>query len=148
MELDVKDIVALMEALKKNNIGKLELKCGGQELVLKSRDAQVVAVQEVVPAPASAAAAQAAAMDGEAEPGLPGAVVTSPIVGTFYAAPAPDREPFVSVGKSVKKGDVLFIIESMKLMNEVVSDHDGTVTRILAENAQPVEYGQPILCIE
>ena len=72
----------------------------------------------------------------------------SPMVGVFYAAPTEEDEPFVKVGDQVHKGDTLCIIESMKLMNEVPSDVDGTVTQILVDNAQPVEYGQPILVIE
>ena len=71
----------------------------------------------------------------------------APIVGTFYSSPAPDKEPFVAVGKQVKKGDVLFIIESMKLMNEIQSEYDGEVAEILVEDGAPVEYGQPIMVI-
>lgn len=77
-----------------------------------------------------------------------GNVVKAPIVGTFYAASAPDKPPFVTVGKQVKKGDVLMIIESMKLMNEVQSDFDGTVAEILVKNGEPVEYDQPIMIIK
>ncbi len=77
-----------------------------------------------------------------------GNVVTSPIVGTFYASPSPEKPPFVTVGKQVHKGDVLFIIESMKLMNEVTSEFDGVVAEIMAENADTVEFGQPIMRIE
>ena len=76
-----------------------------------------------------------------------GNVMKSPIVGTYYAKPAPDKEPFVSIGMKVKKGDVLFIIESMKLMNEVTSEFDGEVVEILAEDGQGVEYGQPVMVI-
>jgi len=72
----------------------------------------------------------------------------SPIVGTFYSAAAPDKPPFASVGSKVKKGDVLFVIESMKLMNEIQSDFDGEVVKIMVENAQGVEYNQPIMIIE
>jgi acetyl-CoA carboxylase biotin carboxyl carrier protein len=78
---------------------------------------------------------------------ISGNVVKSPIVGTFYAAPAPDKPPFVTVGSSVKKGDVLFIIESMKLMNEVTSEYDGTVREIFAQNGGSVEYGQAVMSI-
>ncbi len=73
--------------------------------------------------------------------------VTSPLVGRFYAAPSEDAEPFVKVGDSVKKGQVLAIVEAMKLMNEIESDYDGIVTEILAENGQGVEYGQPLFRI-
>lgn len=76
-----------------------------------------------------------------------GNVVKAPLVGTFYAAPAEDAPPFIQVGDSVKKGQSVAIIEAMKLMNEIESDYDGTVTEILVENGQPVEYGQPLFRI-
>ena len=74
--------------------------------------------------------------------------MNSPIVGTFYAAPSPDKPPFVTVGTQVSKGDVLFIIESMKLMNEVTSEYDGVVAEIFVEDGETVEFGQPIMRIE
>jgi len=77
-----------------------------------------------------------------------GKVVTSPIVGTFYAAPSPEKPPYVQVGRQVHKGDVLFIIESMKLMNEVTSEFDGTVTEIMVEDGETVEFDEPIMRIE
>ena len=77
-----------------------------------------------------------------------GKIVESPLVGTFYAAPAEDAAPFVSVGDSVKKGQTLAIIEAMKLMNEIESEYDGTIAEILVENGQPVEYGQPLFRIQ
>lgn len=77
-----------------------------------------------------------------------GTAVKSPIVGTYYGAPAPDKDPFVTVGKPVKKGDVIFIIESMKLMNEVQCECDGIVKEILVGNGQAVEFGQPVLILE
>ncbi len=76
-----------------------------------------------------------------------GKCVKSPLVGTFYAAPAEDADPFVSVGDTVKKGQTLAIIEAMKLMNEIESEYDGTIAEILVENGQPVEYGQPLFRI-
>ncbi len=75
-------------------------------------------------------------------------MVKSPIVGTFYAASAPDKPPFVTVGQQVKKGDVIMIIESMKLMNEVQSEFDGTVAEILVKNGEAVEFDQPIMIIK
>lgn len=77
-----------------------------------------------------------------------GKIVESPLVGTFYAAPAEDAAPFVSVGDTVKKGQTLAIIEAMKLMNEIESEYDGTIAEILVENGQPVEYGQPLFRIQ
>ncbi len=76
-----------------------------------------------------------------------GNLVVSPLVGTFYAAPSEDAKPFVSVGDIVKKGQTLAIIEAMKLMNEIESEYDGTITEILVNNAEPVEYGQPLFRI-
>ena len=74
--------------------------------------------------------------------------ITSPIVGTFYRSPSPETAPFVEVGGRIKKGQVLCIIEAMKLMNEIESDGDGIVSKILVENGQPVEYGEPLFLIE
>ncbi|MDX1419371.1 MAG: acetyl-CoA carboxylase biotin carboxyl carrier protein [Rubricoccaceae bacterium] len=105
---------------------------------------------EPAPAPAapqpapSAAPEPAASADGVAD----GVVVQAPIVGTFYRAPAPDADPFVKVGDTVAPGDVLCIIEAMKLMNEIQSEHAGTVRQILVENAEPVEYDQPLFVID
>ncbi|WP_138303895.1 MULTISPECIES: acetyl-CoA carboxylase biotin carboxyl carrier protein [Eubacteriales] len=105
------------------------------------------AVQVAAPAAASAAApgsapAQAVSEETATEPS--GKIVKSPLVGTFYAAPAEDADPYVSVGDTVKKGQVMAIVEAMKLMNEIESDFDGTVEEIYVENGQAVEYGQPL----
>ena len=75
-------------------------------------------------------------------------MITSPLVGVFYAAPAEDAEAFVQVGDTVKKGQVLAIVEAMKLMNEIESDYDGTIAEILVENGQAVEYGQPLFKLQ
>ena len=101
-------------------------------------------VQPGTPAPAAAQPVQPEVSEA-AKPA--GNVVKSPLVGTFYAAPAEDAEPFVKVGDSVKEGQVLAIVEAMKLMNEIESDFTGTVSEILVENGQAVEYGQPLFVI-
>ncbi|HIV53642.1 MAG TPA: acetyl-CoA carboxylase biotin carboxyl carrier protein [Candidatus Mediterraneibacter norwichensis] len=98
-------------------------------------------------APVNAPAGAEAPAEASAEGELKGNVVKSPLVGTFYAAPAEDADPFVKVGDSVKEGQVLAIVEAMKLMNEIESDFTGTVTEILVENGQAVEYGQPLFVI-
>ncbi len=94
----------------------------------------------------------AAAKDGQGVPEVPhasdGNLVKSPIVGTFYASPAPDKPPFVTVGARVKKGDVIMIIESMKLMNEIQSPYDGVVSDILVKDGEAVEYDQPVMVIK
>lgn len=97
--------------------------------------------------PAASEAAPAPAQQAESADAMAGNVVKSPLVGTFYAAPAEDAEPFVKVGDSVKEGQVLAIVEAMKLMNEIESDFTGTIKEILVENGQGVEYGQPLFVI-
>lgn len=140
MQLSVSEIKELMGEFRKNRLGGMTIQDG--EFLLRLEAAE--------PAAAAAAPPAVAAPPEEtpAEAPARGSVIKSPIVGTFYAAAAPDKPPFVSAGDSVKKGDVLFIIESMKLMNEVTSELDGTVAEILVQNGQTVEYGQPILTIE
>lgn len=75
-------------------------------------------------------------------------MITSPLVGTFYAASGPDKEPYVKVGSAVKAGEIVFIVESMKVMNEIPADQSGTVVEILVADGAPVEYGQPVLRLE
>ena len=148
---------------------KLSLKKTSDRIVQVQAPAAPVAAPVIAPAPVPAAApvsAPAAApvsapagapvnspagaeapAEASAEGELKGNVVKSPLVGTFYAAPAEDADPFVKVGDSVKEGQVLAIVEAMKLMNEIESDFTGTVTEILVENGQAVEYGQPLFVI-
>ena len=95
---------------------------------------------------AATAAAQSQAVEAVGEKG--GNLVKSPLVGTFYAAPSEDAEPFIKVGDTVKKGQTLAIVEAMKLMNEIESEFDGVVTEILVENEENVEYGQPLFRIQ
>jgi acetyl-CoA carboxylase biotin carboxyl carrier protein len=140
----VAEIKELMAAMSQHEMGKLKIENGEYSILLEGRGQAVLL--EAAPLPAAIPAAPKSA--GEpAAPALSGNVVTSPIVGTYYESPSPESEAFVKVGSRVKKGDVLFIIESMKLMNEVQSQFDGTVTEILATNAQGVEYGQPVMTI-
>ena len=100
-----------------------------------------------MPPPAPAAAAPAAPMPAPAE-SAGGETVPAPIVGTFYRSPSPDQDAYVEVGDTVKKGDVLCIIEAMKLMNEIESEIAGTIREVLVENAQPVEFDQPLFIID
>jgi acetyl-CoA carboxylase biotin carboxyl carrier protein len=101
-----------------------------------------------VAAPPSPAAAPATPAVPEPPPEPPGHVLKSPIVGTFYAAPSPDAEPYIRVGDRVQKGQVVCIIEAMKLMNEIESDVSGVVQKIYPENAQPVEFGEPLFSVK
>lgn len=148
MELNVDNIKSLMDRVAKNKLTRLEIESEGLKVVIEGPKTEVIQAPAVQVAAAPAAAAPSSAAPAPEKEEIKGHVVKSPIVGTFYHSPAPEKPPYVSVGSKVKKGDTLFIIESMKLMNEVPSDVDGTVTQILVDNAQPVEYGQPILVIE
>ena len=134
----VSEIKKLMDKMDRNGLTALELSDGDFSLALK-------ADRTAISAPETAPVRPAVSLPSE-EP--EGKVVKSPLVGTYYSKPAPDKMDFVTPGQEVKKGDVLFIIESMKLMNEIQSEYSGVVREILVNNGQMVEYGQPILVIE
>lgn len=142
LEFTVADVKDLMNAFSKNKLGSMEIEQGSFKLKL---EAGGVAAHSVA---VCTSTAEMSGAETSNEEEMRGNVVKSPIVGTFYAAPAPDKAPFIETGSKVKKGDVLFIIESMKLMNEVTSELDGTVRGIHVKNGDAVEYGQPILTIE
>jgi acetyl-CoA carboxylase biotin carboxyl carrier protein len=154
--MDIRKIKKLIELLEESDLAEIEVQEGEASVRISrySKNAPVmanmVASAPVAPAAAPAPAAPAAAT--EAKPAAPaqpsGHVITSPIVGSFYRAPAPGAPPFVEVGQRVKVGDTLCVIEAMKMMNQIESDKDGIVAAILVENGQPVEYGQPIFVIE
>jgi acetyl-CoA carboxylase biotin carboxyl carrier protein len=104
-------------------------------------------VPMIASAPAASASAASAAQPQPAEPDAGVHITTSPIVGTFYRSPNPESEPFVSIGDRVSKGQVLCIIEAMKLMNEIESDADGVIEKIYPQNGQPIEYGENLFAI-
>jgi acetyl-CoA carboxylase biotin carboxyl carrier protein len=148
---DVKKLVGLVE---KTDVTHIAWTRGGEKVVIR-RGAVAVAAAPVpvyhpapVAAPVVAAAAPAAAAPkAEAKADAPGTFVSSPFVGTFYQSPSPDSPPFTAVGQKVKKGQVLCIVEAMKLMNEIESEVDGTVAEILVQNATPVEFGEKLFRI-
>lgn len=144
MTLGVKEIKELMQALAQN--GLTEMKLEQDDYTLRLRRGSSAVTAEAAAAGESAFRVEAALISSEPESAR-GSVVCSPIVGTFYSRPTPEAEPFVRVGDQVHQGDVLFIIESMKLMNEVTSELDGTVAEVLAQSGSPVEYGQPLMRI-
>lgn len=151
---DIETIGALAEIVKKNELSEITLVDGGKSITIKGKKQTPpnqppmppMGMQPMVNVTAAAAAETAPVQDKAPE--LSGNVVKSPIVGTFYAAPSPDKAPFVKIGDTVKKGDVIMIIESMKLMNEVQSDFDGVVSEILVNNGDAVEFDQPIMVIK
>jgi acetyl-CoA carboxylase biotin carboxyl carrier protein len=154
--MDIRKVKKLIELLDETGVAEIEIK-EGEESVRISRypaggmqtfhapamyappQAAPVAAPVAAPSPAVAAAAARAALDQ---------AVTAPMVGTFYSAPAPGAKAFVELGSEVKPGDVLCIIEAMKMMNQIESDKAGKVVSILAKNGDPVEFGQPLFVIE
>lgn len=151
LSLTIEEIKELMDKMQQTNLGKLKIKEDGFELKLEAKEApQIVTTpvaSENAPVNIAVAASAPAAIEAPKEE-LSGNVMKSPIVGTFYSSPAPDKDPFVTVGQKVKKGDVLFIIESMKLMNEIQSEFDGEVAEVKVTSGQAVEFGQPIMIIK
>ncbi len=142
-ELSVDQIKDLMTHFAKNDLTGFSLQDGDFSLHLENVHGTVTVQQPCAPV----LTAQAPVSAEAAAPCPPGQIMKSPIVGTFYSAASPEKPPFVTPGQKVKKGDVLFIIESMKLMNEIQCECDGVVGELLVENGQAVEFGQPILTI-
>ncbi|MFL6202192.1 MAG: acetyl-CoA carboxylase biotin carboxyl carrier protein [Thermoanaerobaculia bacterium] len=150
-------IKELIELVAQRRLQGLEIERSGFRLKIEGQPQAQPAAQAAAPAEASfassLASAPAAAAPAPAAESAPAAAdagahsVTSPIVGTFYRAPSPDADPFVEVGSRVKKGQVLCIIEAMKLMNEIESDADGVIAQVYPQNAQAVEYGEPLFAI-
>lgn len=150
--MDIRKVKKLIELLEESGIAEIEIH-EGEESVRISRTSQSAPAMVAAPAPVAAApapvAAPAPAPAAESDSGIPsGHQVTSPIVGTFYRSPSPTAKVFVEVGQSVNVGDTLCIIEAMKIMNQIEADKGGVVKAILAENGEPVEYGQPLFVIE
>ena len=149
--MDIRKVKKLIELLEESCVAEIEIH-EGEESVRISRYgaaapvAAPVAAIPVAAAPAPVAAEPAAATPAESIPS--GHEITAPMVGTFYRAPSPGASSFVEVGQQVKVGDTLCIIEAMKMLNQIESDHAGKVVAIQVENGQPIEYGQPLFIIE
>lgn len=147
MELnDIKQTtIELMDALKAHGLAELSL--DAKEFKLKLRAHPPVQTASAAPAAVAVAVQAEQTASAPAEEELPGTKVTAPLVGTFYASPAPEEPPYIEVGQQVKKGDTLFIIEAMKTMNEIAAPCDGTVSRILAQSGDMIEFGQLLVVI-
>ncbi|WP_447972259.1 acetyl-CoA carboxylase biotin carboxyl carrier protein [Nitrospira sp. Kam-Ns4a] len=144
-----REIHDLIELLKQHNLAELEVEHGGFRVRLVREATATVpqtATRERPPGGAELPAASQIPLPVKEATGL--VTVTSPIVGTFYRSPSPDADPYVEEGDFVKKGQVLCIVEAMKLMNEIEAEVDGRIVKILAESTKPVEYGQPLFLIE
>jgi acetyl-CoA carboxylase biotin carboxyl carrier protein len=160
--MDIRKVKKLIELLEESGVSEIEIK-EGEESVRISRHPTGVVHAYAAPAPYPAALPTSGGSTAGASPGgassggsaaaaapahSPDSVVTAPMVGTFYAAPAPGAKAFVEIGSEVKPGDVLCIIEAMKMMNQIESDKAGRVVSVLVKNGDPVEFGQTLFIIE
>ena len=151
--MNIKEIKELLELMAEHNVGEIEIEKDNAKIKLRKMANGGIVMQstpQVMAPTQTVMQASTNAPVGAAQPAVEEGVtlVRSPMVGTFYASPAPDQPAYVSVGKVIKDGDVLCIIEAMKLMNEIKSELGGTVIEILVQNGQTVEYDQPILKIK
>jgi acetyl-CoA carboxylase biotin carboxyl carrier protein len=153
--MDIRKVKKLIELLEESNIDEIEIKEGEESVRISRNGAQSMAIPQYLPqyapppqplpaaAPAAPAAVEAAPAAAEPE----GQVVRSPMVGTFYRSPSPSSPMFVEVGQTVKVGDIICIVEAMKMMNQIEADKAGTIGAILVENGEPVEFDQPLFSI-
>jgi len=152
--MDIRKVKKLIELLEESGIAEIEIK-EGEEAVRISRMPTGAAVPQYIAAPAPVAAPPAAAPAAAAPTAASHArrkddenIVPAPMVGTYYAAASPTAKPFVAIGDEVKEGQVLCIIEAMKMMNQIESDRSGRITAIMVKNGEAVEFGQPLFVIE
>ncbi len=151
MKFETDYIEKLAKILAETGMTEISLEDGEQAITLRKDVVVTSAPQVVAPvaAPAAAPIAAPAAQSAEAPaPAKKGTPITSPMVGTFYKSPSPDAAPFVTVGSTIKQGDVVCIVEAMKMMNEIESEVSGKVVEICVEDGQPVEFGQVLLYVE
>ena len=150
--MDLRKLKTLIDLVSESNVSELEItEAEGKVRIVKGGPAmvQTMAAPAAMPMAAAPALAPAAGAAPAAAPEAPkGHTVKSPMVGTFYRAASPGAKSFVEVGSQVKEGETICIIEAMKILNEIEADKGGTITQILCENGQAVEYGQPLFVIE
>ena len=151
--MDLRKLKTLIDLVSESNISELEItETEGKVRIVKGGVAAPVQYVQTMAAPAAAAPVAGPAVAAEpaaaVAPAATGHVVKSPMVGTFYRSSSPGAAAFVEIGTQVKEGDTVCIIEAMKILNEIEADKSGTVTQILGDNGQAVEYGQPLFVIE
>lgn len=167
--MDYKQIQDLIRFVSKSGISEVKIEQGDFKITIKTRASEVVQVAPVITPPVTPITSVTPPYAAEAKPkaDIPSAtdqpatpastvqpddakliIIRSPMIGTFYRAPAPDKEPFVKVGDTVTKGTVLCIIEAMKLFNEIESEYEGKIVKVLVDDASPVEYDQPLFLLE
>lgn len=147
--MELEQLLQLINAVSESKLTDFKFEEDGVRLCLKKRNitTQAAALSAAAVLNAASSNADEAAASLDAEPGAGENIVKSPLVGVFYAAPAEDAEPYVTVGDTVKKGQILACVEAMKLMNEIESEYDGVVAEILVKNGQGVGYGEPLFVI-
>jgi acetyl-CoA carboxylase biotin carboxyl carrier protein len=157
--MDIRKVKKLIELLEESNINEIEIKEGEESVRISRSGAQAPSGAHYAPpqyapqyapahaAPAAPPANPAAAESAPAAPAASGHLLRSPMVGTFYRSPSPTSPAFVEVGQAVKAGDIICIVEAMKMMNQIEADKTGTIGAILAENGEPVEFDQPLFSI-
>ena len=148
MKFDIEYIEKLAKVLSDASLTEISLEDGEQAITIRKEVITGAPVVTAAPVSAAAPAAQPAPATAAKEEVKKGKPLTSPMVGTFYKSPSPDAKPFVTVGQTVKQGEVVCIVEAMKLMNEIESEFSGTITEICVEDGQPVEFGQVLMYIE
>jgi len=148
--MDIRKVKKLIELLDESGIAEIEINEGEESVRISrySSNAPAPVQQFAAPAPAPVAAAPAAAETPAETPAISGHTVNAPMVGTFYTSASPGAPLFCKVGDSVSEGETVCIIEAMKILNQIEADKSGVVKAILVENAQPVEFGQPLIVIE
>ena len=146
--MDIRKIKTLIEMLEASNLNEIEVSQGEESVRISKSSGEIKVLQDSHIGINNESQSINKIDNNQIENEIKGNQVTSPIVGTFYRKPSPDKEPFVKVGDIVNKGDVLCIIEAMKMMNEIKSEFDGKISSIEVDDGQPVEFGQTIIVIE
>ena len=146
--MDIRKIKTLIEMLEASSLNEIEVSQGEESVRISKSSGEVKVLQDSNIGINNESKSINKIDNNKIENEIKGNQVTSPIVGTFYRKPSPDKEPFVKVGDIVNKGDVLCIIEAMKMMNEIKSEFDGKISSIEVDDGQPVEFGQTIIVIE
>ncbi|MEH6445875.1 MAG: acetyl-CoA carboxylase biotin carboxyl carrier protein [Oceanospirillaceae bacterium] len=144
--MDIRKVKKLIELLEESDINEIEIKEGEESVRISRGSATIVAAPAAI-APAPAVMQAAPTIAAPVAPAIDANAVLSPMVGTFYRSPSPSAPKFIEVGQSVKVGDVICIVEAMKMMNQIETDRAGTVKAILVEDGQPVEFDQPLVTI-
>ena len=152
MKFEIDYIEKLAKIIANNELTEISLEDGDKAITIRKDLSEVVTTVASAPAAAPTPVVCQTTVNPavvEVEKEAPkGKAITSPMVGTFYAAPSPDAEPFVEVGKTIAEGDVVCIVEAMKLMNEIKAEHSGKITQICVKNGDPVEFGQVLMYVE